>query len=80
MPWLVFEYMDHGNLAEILRANSGIFSSTPSGSIGSNHHEPGTPTIDLVRSNTYIIINFKTDYLAQEVQHNSVTKKLLLMI
>ena len=52
MPWLVFEYMEHGNLAEILRANSGIFSSTPSGSIGSNHHEPGTPTIDLVRSNT----------------------------
>ena len=50
IPWLVFEYMEHGNLAEILRANSGIFSSTPSGSIGSNHHELATPTIDLVRS------------------------------
>jgi len=25
-PWLVFEYMHHGDLAEVLRANSGVFS------------------------------------------------------
>jgi len=26
-PWLVFEYMPHGDLAEVLRANSGVFSA-----------------------------------------------------
>ena len=48
MPWLVFEYMEHGDLSEILRANSGIFSQTPPSDSAAFKEDSGPPKVGLV--------------------------------
>ena len=48
MPWLVFEYMEHGDLSEILRANSGIFSQTPPSDSAALKEGTGPPKVGLV--------------------------------
>ena len=51
MPCLVFEYMEHGDLAKILRYNTGLMSTT---------NEQNTPTISLVN---HYIWPFRTTFL-----------------
>ena len=48
MPWLVFEYMEHGDLSEILRANSGIFSQMPPTDSAALKEGIGPPKVGLV--------------------------------
>ena len=45
IPWLVFEYMEHGDLADLLRENSGMFKPLPP----ATSKKASLPPLDMVR-------------------------------